>query len=55
MVQKTYLARAIYKDGQKAEALALVRDVINAIPDPVNILEERFEIIEAKKLLEDFE
>ncbi len=55
MVQKTYLARAIYKDGQEGEALALVRDVINVIPDPVNILEERFEIIEAKKLLEDFE
>ncbi len=55
MVQKTYLARAIFKDGQEEEAIRLVKEVINAPPDPKNIVEERFEILEAKKLLEEFE
>ncbi len=54
-VQKNYLARALYKDGQAEDAIKLVKEVISAPPDPDYLVEERFEIEEAKKLLEDFE
>jgi len=54
-VQKTYLARALYKDGQKQEAIRLVKDVIATPPRPDEILEERLEIEEAKKLLIEFQ
>ena len=54
-VQKTYLAKALYKDKQEDEAIRLVREVISTPPDPDYLVEERFEIEEAKALLEDFE
>ena len=54
-VQKTYLVRALYKDGQEEEAIRLVKEVINTPPDQEDLVEDRFEIEEAKKLLEEFE
>ena len=54
-VQKTYLAKALYKDKQEEEAIRLVKEVISTPPDPEDLVEERFEIEEAKALLEDFE
>ena len=54
-VQKTYLARVLFKDGQEEEAIRLVKDVISTPPDSEDLVEERFEIEEAKALLEDFE
>lgn len=54
-VQKTYLAKALYKDGQEEEAIRLVKEVIHTPPSPDSLVEERFEIEEAKKLLQDFE
>ena len=54
-VQKTYLARALFKDGQEEAAIRLVKEVISTPPDPEDLVEERFEIEEAKALLEDFE
>jgi tetratricopeptide (TPR) repeat protein len=54
-VQKTYLAKALYKDKQEDEAIRLVREVISTPPDPDYLVEERYEIEEAKALLEDFE
>ncbi len=53
-VQKNYLARALYKDGQEENAINLVKEVISEPPDPDYLVEERFEIQEAKKLLENF-
>ena len=55
MVQKTYLARAIYKDGQEEEAIRLLNEVVQTPIDPDDLLENRFEIEEAKKLLEEFQ
>ncbi len=54
-VQKTYLARALFKDGQKEEALRLVKDVIATPPEQDEVLEESLEIEEAKKLLNEFQ
>ena len=54
-VQKNYLARALYKDDQEDEAMQLVQSVIATPPGPESLVEERFEIEEAKLLLEDFE
>ena len=54
-VQKTYLARALFKDGQKEEALRLVKDVIATPPEQDEVLEESLEIEEAKKLLNKFQ
>ena len=54
-VQKTYLAKALYKDKQEEEAIRLVKEVISTPPDPEDLVEERFEIEEAKALLKDFE
>ncbi len=54
-IQKNYLARALYKDGKEDEAIRLVKEVISTPPSPSNIVEERFEIQEAKILLNDFE
>lgn len=54
-IQKNYLARALYKDGKEGEAIRLVKEVIATPPSPSNIVEERFEIQEAKILLNDFE
>ncbi|MFQ6678528.1 MAG: tetratricopeptide repeat protein [Fidelibacterota bacterium] len=53
-VQNNYLARALYKNGQKKKAIRLVREVISTPPDPENLVEERFEIDEAKRLLTEF-
>ncbi len=54
-IQKNYLARALYKDGKEVEAIRLVKEVISTLPSLSNLVEERFEIEEAKKLLEEFE
>ena len=54
-IQKNYLARALYKDGKEDEAIRLVKEVISTPPSPSDIVEERFEIEEAKTLLNDFE
>ena len=54
-VQKNYLARALYKDDQEDEAMQLVQSVIATPPGPESLVEERFEIEEARLLLEDFE
>ncbi len=54
-VQKNYLARALFKDGQKNEAIRLVKSVASTPPNPDFLVEERFEISEAKKLLNEFE
>lgn len=54
-IQKTYLANALFKDGQEEEAIRLVKEVIATPPDPADLLEDRLEIEEAIKLLADFE
>jgi tetratricopeptide (TPR) repeat protein len=54
-IQKNYLARALYKDGREDEAMKLVLSVIVTPPGSESLVEERFEIVEAKLLLEDFE
>jgi len=52
--QKNYLAQAIYKEGQVVEAKALLSQVINTVPDPKNLVEERNFIQEAREILEGF-
>ncbi len=54
-IQKNYLARALYKDGREDEAMKLVQSVIATPPGSESLVEERFEIEEARLLLEDFE
>lgn len=55
LVQKNYLARALYKNKQEDEAIRLVKEIISTSPDTDFLVEDRYEIEEAKKLLKDYE
>ncbi len=52
-VQKNYLARALLKNDDNEKAIQLLKEVIATPPDPKFLVEERFEIEEAKKLLNE--
>ena len=54
-VQKNYLSKALYKDKQENAAIRLVKEVISTSPDTDFLVEDRYEIEEAKKLLTDYE
>ena len=54
MNQKTYLAQAINKAGQKEKAIKLLTEVINTGPDPATLVEDLDDIEEARQLLENF-
>ena len=51
--QKNYLAQAIFKEGQTEMAKRLLNEVINAVPNPDDLVEELDDIKEAYQLLED--
>ena len=52
--QKNYLAKALYKDGEKDKAKILLNEVINTSPEPNNLVEELDDIEEAHQLLKNF-
>ena len=52
--QKNYLAQALHKSGQIYEAKEILNEVINSIPDTLNLVEDLNDIYEAKNLLKDF-
>ena len=53
--QQVYLARALYKDKQKKEALEIVKKVAATIPSQDSLVEDLDEIDDAKELVEDWE
>ena len=54
LVQKKYLAHALYKTGSKDKATMLLNEVINSEPSKDDIIEDLNDINKAKKLLETF-
>ena len=54
LVQMVYLAKALYKDGQKSEAISLLKKVANFEPSPYALVEERDDIREARELLGEY-
>ena len=53
MNQKNYLARALNKDDQQDKARKLLTEVINTDPDSANLVEDLYDIEEARQLLKD--
>lgn len=54
LTQKIYLANALYKEGQKNEALRLLEEVRNTPPSVDETVEDLYEIKEAEHLLEKY-
>ena len=54
LVQMVYLAKALYKDGQKSEAISILEKVANFEPSPYALVEERDDIREARQLLGEY-
>ena len=54
LVQMVYLAKALYKDGQKIEAISILEKVANFEPSPYALVEERDDIREARELLGEY-
>jgi tetratricopeptide (TPR) repeat protein len=54
LTQKIYLANALYKEGQKNEALSLLEEVRITPPSQDETVEDLYEIMEAERLLEKY-
>jgi len=54
LVQKRYLAHALYKTGSKDKATEILNEVINSMPSQDEKLEDLNDIDEAKELLQTF-
>ena len=54
LVQKTYLAHALYKEGSKNKAVELLNEVIISRPSTSDLIEDLNDINKAKELLETF-
>lgn len=55
LTQKIYLANALYKEGQKNEALTLLKEVRNTPPSVEETVEDLYEIKEAERLLKKYQ
>ena len=53
MNQKNYLAQALSKDGRDKKARALLEEVLNTEPSTTTLVEDLYDIEEARQLLED--
>lgn len=49
-----YLAQALYKDNQKEEAIQMLRQIVTTAPRQSELIEDKYYIQEAKKLLEEY-
>ena len=54
LVQKTYLAHALYKTGEKEKAIILLNEVINSKPSINDKVDDLNDIHKAQELLETF-
>jgi len=54
-ISNVYYAQALKKDGDKTLAIALLKIVVTWKPNPKTLLEDKKELKEAKRLLEDYE
>jgi len=54
LVQKKYLAHALYKTGVEEKAIQLLNEVINSVPNKNDKVEDLNDINKAKQLLETF-
>ncbi len=53
--QKVYLANALYKDGQKKEAISILKEVVSTPPSEAEPVEDMEKIEEAKELLKKYQ
>lgn len=54
LMQKVYLAKALYKDRQKEEAIRFLEEVVATEPSVEHLVKDRDDIQEAGELLEDY-
>ncbi|MEE2876664.1 MAG: tetratricopeptide repeat protein [Candidatus Neomarinimicrobiota bacterium] len=54
LIQMVYLAQSLHKDGQKEEAITLLKKVVSTDPADENLVEHHDNIREAQELLRDY-